>query len=196
MHFECEKLFHVYTRANSENELLFREDENYYFFLKKYKKYINPIFETLCYCLIPNHYHLLIRVKEKESIFEYQKIKKYKYINNESKIDNFLQQQIANFHISYAKAFNKKYKRRGSLFQSKPKAKEISSTYYLLRASRYIHRNPITHGLVSNLEDWEFSSFLDYIDMRRGTIPKKKYILSYFSSIEDFINFTCKDGDD
>ena len=196
MHFECDKIFHIYTRANSENELLFRENENYFFFLKKYKKFINPIFNTLCYCLIPNHYHLLIRVKEQESIHEYQKVKKYKHIEDELKIDNFLQQQIANFHISYAKAFNKKYERRGSLFQSKPKAKEILDTNYLLRIARYIHRNPIKHGLVNNLEDWKFSSFLDYANMRKGTIPHKEFILSHFSSIQDFIKFTNMDVDD
>jgi len=196
MHFECEKVFHIYTRANSEKELLFREDQNYFFFLRNYRKFMTPIFETLCYCLIPNHYHLLVKVKDQESIFEYQEEKKYQYTKEELKIDNFLQQQIANFHISYAKAYNKKYERRGSLFQSKPKAKEIPDINYLLRVARYIHRNPLKHGLINNLKDWEYSSFLDYADLRKGTIPKKEFFLSSFSSVQDFINFTKLDIDD
>jgi REP element-mobilizing transposase RayT len=190
LNFECEKVYHIYTRANSQADILFRENENYRFFLKKYKKFISPIFKTLCYCLIPNHYHLLIIVKKQESIFQYQKGNEKKYKNNELEINSFIQQQIANLHISYAKAFNRLYKRRGSLFQSKPKAKEISNTNYLLQVSRYIHRNPLKHGVVRHLKDWEFSSYLDYTNLRNGSIPYKELMISHFSSVQDFLEFT------
>ena len=195
MNFECEKVFHIYSRTNTKDELLFREKDNYLFFLKRYRTFLTPVFQTLCYCLIPNHYHLLIKVKNKEHIFKYQKSKNYKYANNELKINNFIQQQVANFHISYAKAFNKKYNRRGSLLQSKPKAKEITDLNFLLRSSRYIHRNPIKHGLIKQLENWEYSSYLDYAELRNDTIPEKEFVLSHFSSVQDFINFTNMDLD-
>ncbi|MEA3295629.1 MAG: transposase [Patescibacteria group bacterium] len=190
MNFEIEKFYHIYTRANSQADKLFREDDNYKYFLRKYKKNISPIFETLCYCLIPNHYHFLIKVKKQETIFNYQKRKGKKYKNNEIEINSFIQQQIANFHISYAKAFNQLYKRRGSLFQSKPKAKEISDTNYLLQVSRYIHRNPLKHGVVKNIKDWKYSSYLDYADLRNGLIPNKEFLVSHFSSIKEFLDFT------
>jgi REP-associated tyrosine transposase len=196
MNFECDRYFHVYTRANSEKDQLFVDHNNYIFFLKRYKKYIAPVFETLCYCLIPNHYHLLVKVKTSEEIYAYQKKKKYKYYNDELKINVFLQQQFANFHISYAKAFNKKYDRRGTLFQPKPKAKEISDINSCLRVCRYIHRNPIKHGLANMLVDWEYSSFQDYAGARKETVLHKELILSQFGTIEEFIEYCSLEIDD
>ena len=196
MNFECEKVFHLFTRSNTNNELLFREEENYLFFLRKYIEFLSPIFHTLCYCLIPNHYHFLIKVKEINQIFEYQNSKNFKYTNNDLKINAFIQQQISNFHNSYAKSFNKKYQRRGSLFQKEPKSKEIVDLNSLLRSSRYIHRNPLKHGIVRNLENWNFSSYPDYTGLRIGTLPEKEFISSHFSSVQDFINFTNMDIDD
>jgi len=175
---------------------LFFEDKNYKYFLKKYKKYILPIFDTLSYCLIPNHYHLLIKVKNQETIYHYQKNKSNKYINDEVELNYFIRQQIANFHISYAKAFNKLYKRRGSLFQSKPNAKEIPETDYLLQVSRYIHRNPLKHGVVKKLKDWKYSSYLDYAGLRNGTIPSKDFLISHFESVNEFLDFTEMEFDD
>jgi len=190
MNFESEFIFHVYARANSEKDQLFIEHENYVFFLKKYKKYIIPVFDTLGYCLIPNHYHLLLRVKDKETIFSHQKKKRYKYYKDELRINEFLQQQFANFHISYAKAFNNQYGRRGSLFQPKPKAKVIKDINSVIRVCRYIHRNPIKHGLVNDLQKWQYSSYLEYLTEGKGVIFNKITILSCFESLKDFINYT------
>lgn len=196
MNFECGKVFHIYTRANSNNDLLFKEKENYPFFLKKYNQYLTPLFQTFCYCLLPNHYHFLIKVKESEKIFEYQAEKHYKYLKNELKINDFIKQQISNLHNSYAKAFNRKYKRRGSLFQRNPRAKNITTENYLIRASRYIHRNPIKHNFVSNILDWEYSSYQKYAGVINSSFINENFILSYFSSKQDLISFTNVEIDD
>ncbi|MEA2095508.1 MAG: hypothetical protein U9P73_02285, partial [Candidatus Cloacimonadota bacterium] len=196
MNFECGKVFHIYTRANSNKDLLFKEKGNYIFFLKKYNKYLTPIFQTFCYCLLPNHYHFLIKVKESEKIFEYQTKSHYKYLKNELKINNFIQQQISNLHNSYAKAFNRKYNRRGSLFQRNPRSKNITTENYLIRASRYIHRNPIKHNLVSNLLDWKYSSYPKYMGVINSSFIDEDFIFSYFSSKQDLMNFTNVEIDD
>ena len=196
MYFECERFFHVYTRANTQKELLFREPDNYLFFLKRYRKYISPVFDTLSFCLMPNHYHFLVRVKDMKAVFSYQSKKHYKYKNDELRINDFLQQQFANFHISYAKAYNNKYNRRGSLFQTKPKAKEISGMNSCLRVCRYIHRNPIKHGIVKNLESWQYSSYLEYLDKVEWRILSKEMILSQFDSLTKFINYIKLEIDD
>ena len=196
MNFECGRIFHIYTRANSDNDLLFKERDNYLFFLKKYNEYLTPISQTLCYCLVPNHYHFLIKVNDKDKIFNYQIQKNYKYSKNDLKIDNFIQQQISNFHNSYAKAFNKKYKRRDSLFQKNPKTKNITDEKYLMRVSRYIHKNPIKHNLITDLINWEYSSYPNYIGYRNSSFIEIDLILSYYSSIQDFINFTTLEIDD
>ncbi|MEQ8910285.1 MAG: hypothetical protein RIC95_13890 [Vicingaceae bacterium] len=65
--FEEEGLYHVYNRANG-NEKLFLTDDNYRYFLKKYEEYISPLVDTFCYCLMPNHFHFLVRVKEEKDL--------------------------------------------------------------------------------------------------------------------------------
>ena len=135
-------------------------------------------------------------MKNQNRILEYQKKKHYNQTGNELKLNEFLIRQIINFHISYSKAINKKYNRRGSLFQEKPKAKPVLEINYLLRLARYIHRNPMKHKVVENLEDWEFSSFLDYANLRKGKIPDKNFLLANYESLEDFLEFTCSNDDD
>lgn len=61
--FESGKIYHIYSTAIG-NELLFLSDENYKYFLKRYDDYCSDIFETLAYCLIPNHFHFLVKIKE------------------------------------------------------------------------------------------------------------------------------------
>ena len=74
--------YHIFNHANGF-ENIFLEDENYRFFLEKYKRYIQPIVETYAYCLLPNHFHLVVRIRRKELIEPiYRKI-------NFSKVSNF-----------------------------------------------------------------------------------------------------------
>ncbi len=62
-----EGTYHIYNRANGNESLFFRED-NYLYFLEKYKEYISPVAETFCYCLMPNHFHFLIRIKSENEL--------------------------------------------------------------------------------------------------------------------------------
>lgn len=62
-----EKYYHIYNHANGD-ENLFREQKNYEYFLEKYKQHISPIAETIAWCLMPNHFHLLVKIKTEEEI--------------------------------------------------------------------------------------------------------------------------------
>lgn len=64
---EPDKFYHIYNRAN-RNEKIFLNTGNYQFILRKYQQYIEAIVETFCYCLMPNHFHLLIKIKSPEEI--------------------------------------------------------------------------------------------------------------------------------
>lgn len=59
--------YHIFNRAIG-SEQLFREDENYRFFLQKYKQHILPVADTFAYCLLPNHFHCLVSIKDEEKI--------------------------------------------------------------------------------------------------------------------------------
>ncbi len=69
------RMYHIWTHANGD-ENLFREDENYRYFLQKYAYYLHPVIETFAYCLMPNHLHLMIRVRGEEKVLEYLRNKK------------------------------------------------------------------------------------------------------------------------
>src|ERR1035438_4711725 len=69
---ESDFIYHIYNRANG-NEKLFFEEENYQFFMDKFKLYVSPVAEVFCYCLMPNHFHFLVRIKSEAAIELYRR---------------------------------------------------------------------------------------------------------------------------
>jgi putative transposase len=161
------KFYHVYNHANGD-ESLFREDKNYHFFLKQWVKYIEPIAATYAYCLMPNHFHFLVRTKEINPPFgKFETFQK------------FASKQFANLFSSYTQAYNKLYERKGSLFIPNFKRKEITSDKYLTSVFTYIHRNPIHHRFCQSLEEWSHSSVHAYFS-ERPTKLKREEGLAWF----------------
>ena len=165
MYFEKDKIYHIYNRSN---EKLFYSRNNYIFFVKKMKKLLFPICDILSWCLMPNHFHLLIQANEKS----------VENINEKHRKDVvFLQKNIGVLLSSYTQAINKQENRRGKLFAHNTKAICINDSVnnnYIENCFFYIHQNPVNANLVSKLEDWEFSSFKDYAKLRNGTLINKK----------------------
>jgi putative transposase len=155
--------YHLYNRGNNRQPIFF-DRENYLYFLRQIGEYlINDAIDVVAYCLMPNHYHLLVCLKT----------------------DN-LAKYIQPFTLSYTKAINKCYGRVGSLFQGRFQAIEVERDEYLLHLSRYIHLNPVRAKLVRIPEEWEFSSYQEYIGCRSGKLPKPNIVLSQFSSADAY----------
>ncbi len=130
----------------------------------------NFIVEILAYCLMPNHYHLILR----------QKL--------ESGVCNFARLTAD----SYAHYFNLKNQRRGSLFESRFKALRVHNEPQLLHLSRYVHLNPLSASLVNTYEDllkYPYSSLTEYLGREKETICDRETILSQFKSSEDYESF-------
>ncbi|MFQ6057361.1 MAG: transposase [Anaerolineae bacterium] len=92
--------------------------------------------------------------------------------------------------VSYTKAINKRYQRVGALFQGPFQAVHVDRNEYLLHLSRYIHLNPVTAELVERPEDWEFSSYREYVGLRNGTLPEPEIVLAQFptrSTYQEFV---------
>src|SRR5690554_5148841 len=175
-----EKYYHIYNHANG-NENLFREQKNYEYFLEKYKQHISPIAETIVWCLMPNHFHLLVKIKTEEEIVstssltsssstfpkfqtlekleKSRKLEKLKKLETLEAKSNFLSKQFANFFSSYTQSFNKVYGRRGSLFLKNFKRKEVIDENYLRNLILYIHLNPVKHGFTNEILDWKWHSY-------------------------------------
>jgi putative transposase len=180
------KFYHLYNHANG-NENLFRNDENYYFFLKKFALYINPVADTYAYCLMPNHIHFLICIKEEKELMEYF-IRHQKVLTGFPNLTGLVSKQFSNFFNCYAKSYNKLYNRRGSLFVRPFKKKEIDNDAYLTRVIHYIHSNPVQHGFVKNIYEWPHSSYNSLL-LSKPTALKRDEVLKWFGGIDEFKNF-------
>ena len=158
--------YHLYNRGNDHQNIFF-ERENYLYFLRQMRKYFKTdVVDIVAYCLMPNHYHLLIFLKGAG-----------------------LAKLMQPFLLSYTKAINERYSRVGALFQGRFKAIQVDKEEYLLQLSRYIHLNPVAAGLVKRPADWEFSSYRDFIGARNGTLAKPDVVLSYFPSRDEYRKF-------
>jgi len=169
MQFETGKYYHLYNRSNNE-EVIFRTDENYLYFLQRYREYFENDFATLAYCLMPTHFHFLVKVR--------------------TKLPESLSDSIGAFLSGYTKAFNLRYDRHGSMFQPRTKAKEVDSGEYLITLMTYIHQNPVRAKLVNKQEEWKYSSYLDLVGMRDGKLPNRDLILRYFKTPNDYKKYS------
>ena len=124
--YEC--FYHIYNQGNNK-ENLFSNDGNYLFFLQQLVKYLLPYLKFYTYCLMPNHFHLLVQVREKEEIMRiFTKLSKVSKVN--FNINKFLEERFQRFFSSYSLAYNKQQGRTGSLFQKRFKRIHIDSDKY------------------------------------------------------------------
>ncbi len=189
MQFENDHLYHIYNRGNNSQKIFFTRD-NYLFFLEKIKKHIVPHVDILAWCLMPNHFHLMVyvnhvelEVKATHGVTQSHPVSKKRSLNN----------SIAIILRSYTRAIQKQENRTGSLFQMQTKAicltqiDGVSPAWFQSKYGAiinvafpereypqvcfdYIHSNPVKHGLVKSEKEWEFSSAKDYWGEREGKL--------------------------
>ena len=172
------KYYHVYNRGNN-GENIFLEERNYSYFLKLYEKYIAPVAETFCYCLLRNHFHLLLRIKTRAEQEEGLK---------QHLADKILEptQQFSNFFNSYSKSINKAYARTGSLFQKRFRRIEVSSERYFLCLVHYIHFNPQKHKFVDDFRDYKYSSYQSLLSTRPTKLSRER-VMALFEGKRQFL---------
>ena len=164
-----DQYYHLFNRSNN-NELVFKSEENYSYFLRKYLHYFQKDFDTIAYCLMPTHFHFLVMVNTKDT--------------------DGVRKDFGIFLGSYTKAINLRYHRHGSLFQKHTKAEHVDQEQYLITLLTYIHQNPLRAGLVRRLEDWPHSSFFDYAGLRSNTFLQTEPVKNYFPTVKDFRTFS------
>ena len=165
-------------------ENLFKTRENNVFFLKRYGQFINPIADTLAYCLMPNHIHFAIQIKNQEEI---QKANNDFRISREEEPNElsvketqlYISQVFGNLFSSYGQAFNLQQKRKGSLFIPNFRRREVDNNAYFVNLIHYIHSNPVHHGFTKTMLDWEFSSIHAYWLEKKTQIVKEKMLALY-----------------
>lgn len=170
-------VYHIYNRGHNKM-VIFRENVDYKFFLDRLEeilglkptksRWLKPLpkgsFTVLAYCLMPNHFHLLVKQEGRLPV---------------SKL-------FSKLLTSYGMYFNRKYDRVGTIFQDQFKSKQVSDDKYLIPLSAYIHRNH------SNFFSWPFSSLPAYLEGSEKGLADPSLVLSKFKrnrkQYQDYIN--------
>ncbi len=165
--------FHVFNRGNN-GENIFLEKRNYVYFLHLYLKYITPIADTFAYCLMRNHFHLLIRIHNVPDGYKFEDWQAYVSL------------QYGNLFSTYTKAINLATGRHGSLFEKPFKRILVSNERYFANLVRYIHQNPQAHGFVDDFRDWHWSSY-DAMLTTKATSVKRDVVIEWFGGQDEFV---------
>jgi REP element-mobilizing transposase RayT len=177
------KYYHIYNRENNGIDL-FYDVENYNHFLRLYAKYIDPVAETFAWCLMKNHFHILVYIKETNEIdttkLEYSSTDKPKNIS--------ASKQFSNLFNAYTLAMNKRYNRTGSLFEKNFKRKVVSSENYFQKLIFYIHNNPVHHKFTEHIVEYPWSSYGTIISTKQTKLQRNRVIES-FNDLEYFKYF-------
>jgi hypothetical protein len=121
----------------------------------------------IAYCLMPNHYHFLLRP------------------DGETTISQF----TGTLFNAYAQALNKQTGRTGALFEGRFKDVHVDREPYLLHLCRYIHANPVKAGLVTSPEEWPYSNYPEWIGERPGTLVDQDFVDAFFPNRPDYREF-------
>lgn len=183
--------YHIFTRAIG-SEKLFLKDENYRYFLNKYRQHIHPVAETFAYNLLPNHFHVLIRIRTIEEVASYFLLKKGNFELKIESTPEFIMERFGNLLNGYTKAFNKINKRKGGLFIDTLRRVEVKTDSDFSSEIFYIHKNAVHHQYVSKIEDWIWSSYHSLLSSS-PTLLLRNEVLDYFGGTESFIEFHKQD---
>jgi len=174
--------YHIYNRGNNREDL-FLEERNYRYFLQLYAQHVHPVADTFAYCLMRNHFHLLVRIKETSRVLKTSQVSETCEVSKPS-------QHFSNLFNAYTKAINKAYQRTGSLFEERFGRIEVSSDAYFANLIFYIHFNPQKHGFVKSFREWPWSS---YHALRSGGTTKldRAQVLDWFGGVTQLEEFHC-----
>jgi REP element-mobilizing transposase RayT len=175
--------YHIYNRGNN-GETIFRNAENYRYFMQLYTEHVEPAAVTHALCLLPNHFHFLTYIRTDEEQRSWQWAQGCQ--PSEGWQPSPPHRAFKNLFIAYSLAFNLRYERTGSLFQKPFKRILVDSERYYTALVRYIHRNPERHGLIADFHNWPWSSYRAILSDRPTHLPRAD-VLARFGGRDSFI---------
>ncbi len=177
------KYYHIYNRGNNGIDIFF-DYESYYHFLRLYDKYISPIAETFAWCLLKNHFHVLVYIKIDEeidiSMLEYSTVESPKTVDPSK--------QFGHLFNAYTQAINKKFNRTGSLFEKPFERKLVKSEKYFQNLIYYIHNNPVFHRFTDKINDYPWSSYETVLSEKPTRLVREK-VIKIFETKDNFIQY-------
>ncbi len=181
---EPDCFYHIYNRGINSVKI-FNEDKNYGFFLEKFLEYSKDILEVYAYCLMPTHFHIIVKIKSELLIKNF--VTNQIHGNCKAGLHNdemIVSKQIGKFISSYTQAFNKSQKRHGALLESPFKRKRIVDEEYLKNVIIYTHLTP--QDIAENFERYNYSSYNSILSDTITNIERTE-VLEHFGGNENFI---------
>lgn len=190
---ETGKYYHIYNRGINGTNLFF-EERNYLFFLEKYSFYMSKVLETYAYCLLGNHFHLLVKVKDNLNL-DLTDFKNLSGLNTGLNTknglhapDRLVSKKFSDFFNSYTKSINKAQNRTGGLFETPFKRKVVNSDTYFTQLIWYIHFNPQKHGFISDFKDYPYSSYQSNFSNKLSKFAQDQ-VIDWFGNENNYRNF-------
>lgn len=178
------KYFHIYNRGNNR-ENLFLEERNYSYFLELYFRHAGVVSDLYVYCLMKNHFHLLVRIRTEEEQREALELRRGLQDFPKAFKWKDPSRQYSNWFNSYAKSINKAYDRTGSLFQERFGRREVDGRKTLQFVVQYIHLNPQKHRFVTDFRTYRHSSYREMVS-DVPTLLKRDEVIRWFGGRTEF----------
>jgi REP element-mobilizing transposase RayT len=173
-----DNFYHIFNRGNN-GEKIFYIEENYSYFLNKFNEYLTRYVELYGYCLLPNHFHLLLRVIKEET-----NLSGFKNLTGLKK-PKTISRAFSDYFNSYTKSINKQQNRSGNFLNKLFKRKLIDSNEYLMINVVYIHRNPLHHRISNSFQTYKWSSYGEIVNNRKRFI-NNNFALELFGGLKNF----------
>jgi REP element-mobilizing transposase RayT len=165
--FAAGQYYHIYNRGVGKAKIFFNNG-NYAYLLQLMTQHHQAHGATvIAYCLMPNHYHFLLRQEMDEPLSK-------------------LMQVLFN---AYVQALNIQQDRTGTLFEGRYRHKCVDNWDYLMILCKDIHLNPVKAKLVNKPEEWLYSNYRDWIGLRDGTLLDRTFTQDHFQKAEEYKEF-------
>ncbi len=172
--FSKGEYYHIFNRGVNKEQIFF-SSAHYLYCLKLVSKYALKYHITIiAYCLMPNHYHFLVRQDDDISVSKF----------------------IGLVFNAYVQGINRLLNRSGALFEGRFKHVHVEDESYLVYICRYIHLNPVSAGLVKQPELWPYSNCREWLGTRNGTLIDREFENSYFENQQGYLGFIKDDKDE
>ncbi len=169
--YSVSSVYHIIFRGNDRQDIFYDEQDRYVFLnkLKENKKKFN--YSVYAYCLMDNHIHIVIKIK-----------------------DNFLSKSMQILETGYSIYLNKKLKRSGHLFENRFFSKKIEDLNYFILVCKYVHRNPEKANM-EKTEKYKWSSFEYYVNKEEGFVDKNILMHYFNNNLKEFKDYMLKNDD-
>ena len=162
--------------------------------MRKYHQFLSPFADLYCWCLLPNHFHFLIRLKRERDVYQYLEQKpayectlsERRYLDGNLLHGELVEFSFKNFFQSYALSFNNTHERKGNLFY-RPFKRILVDEKHFTQAFVYIHANPVKHGLCKNFEQYKWSSWHALISNKPCSLLRND-VWDWFGNRESMIS--------